>query len=347
MNEKNYHSYDEIHSQHDSIKKTVDYILDNEKVIADFFAQQGDIVFVACGSSYWMSLSAHKTMHLFTGRRTFAVKAGDVVMCPQEYALQYENPIILCPSRSGRTKECLDAIDILRKHYPNSKVLSVIEYVENELSKKSELTLYIEWANETSVCQTRSFSNLYAAFITIAAIIGNKKDFIEQIKKYLEKAPFLCKKHEEKVRAIADPKVITDVVTLGGGLQYGVVVEGAYIVIEMAEFASNYYQLLEYRHGPIVTSGKGTAVFICVSGQADEIEAKMAAEIRETGAKVFAVACSEQSWADYTFALEDNYEKEFVALHFVFILQSFAYHFSLAQNKNPDSPGNLVPFIVY
>ena len=347
MSGKKYHSHDEIHLQYTSIRQTAEYIFNNNSIIKDFFAEPGDVVFVACGSSYWMSLSAHKTMHLFTDRRTFAVKAGDIVMCPEEYTSQYENPVILCPSRSGRTKECLDAIDILQKAYPGCRVLSVVEYKENELSKKSDLTLYISWANETSVCQTRSFSNLYAAFITMAAVIGNKKEFAEQFKLYLNNAPLLYTKHESKIQALADPESVTSLVTLGSGLQYGVVVEGAYIVIEMAEFASNYYQLLEYRHGPIVTSDKNTAVFICSGGQTPEIEAKMAADIRETGAKVYAVACSDEHWADYTFSLEGGYVKELVALHFVFILQSFAHHFSIARGKNPDSPGNLVPFIVY
>ena len=34
------------------------------------------------------------------------------------------------------------------------------------------------------------------------------------------------------------------------------------IVTEMAEQPANYYQLLEYRHGPIVAAGKNTVVFI-------------------------------------------------------------------------------------
>jgi len=40
-----------------------------------------------------------------------------------------------------------------------------------------------------------------------------------------------------------------------------------------------------------------------------------------------------------------DYPKEAIALHFIFVLQLFAHHFSIARGKNPDSPGKLLPFI--
>lgn len=347
MSNHNFYSHEEIHGQYISLGLTLDYILKNEKSIKNFFEQPGDIVFLASGSSYWMSLSAHKTMHLFTGRRTFAVMAGEIVMCPDEFIKLFESPMILVPSRSGLTQECLEAIDILIEAYPSARILSVTEYTENKLMERSDLHLSIGWANERSVCQTRSFSNLYLAFITIAAIVGERKGFIKQLRNYLAHAPALYAMHENDIKSIISENQITSLVTLGSGLQYGVAIEGAYIVIEMAEFSSNYYQLLEYRHGPIVTAGKGTAVFICANGQLQETESKLAAEIRETGACVYLVTCSPQDWADHTFSLESEYAKEIVSLHFVFVLQSFAYHFSIARMKNPDKPGNLTPFISY
>jgi len=339
-----YLSHEEIHKQYISLGQTLEYILENKPRIIDFFAGSaaGDIVFIACGSSYWMSLSAHKSFKLKTKRRSYAVKAADVVLCPEEFTGLYDNPIFICPSRSGRTKELLDALDILQASYPGSRVLSITEYVENDLCAKSDLALNINWANEKSVCQTRSFSNLYTACITIAAMISGDCAFIENLRKYLENAPDLYAEHESAVREIADASKIKSLITLGGGLQYGLVIQGAYIVIEMAQFNANYFQLLEYRHGPIVTADSETAVFIC-SGISDEHERKIAGEARAAGAKVYSVGTA----ADHTFVLDGSYSKEIIALHFGFVMQSFAYHFALSHGKNPDSPGNLVPFIVY
>ena len=342
-----YLSHGEIHTQYIALEKTLDYMLNNASKIQEFFADDGDIVMLACGSSYWMSLSAHKTIKVKTDRRAYALKAGDVVLCPEEYTGMFNNPVFLCPSRSGLTGELLDAVDIMLSLYPGAKVFSITEYENNKLAVKSDLALSIPWANEESVCQTRSFSCLYLAFTTLGAILGNDDAFICDLRTYLKSAPDLYREQEVKIRDIADPTKATSLVTLGGGLQYGVVVEGAYIVIEVAEFLANYYQLLEYRHGPIVTAGKGTAVFIC-AGMSSMHEAKMAKEIKDTGANVYVIKPGEAvSFADHTFSCGDVTDKEIIALHFIFVLQSFAYYFAIARGKNPDNPGNLVPFIVY
>lgn len=341
-----YHSHNEIHNQDTSLKQTFDYVLANAKEIKNFFAPRGDIVFVGCGSSYWMSLSAHKTMKIKTGRRTYAVKAGDVVLCPEEFTGLYDNPVFFCPSRSGKTGEVLDAVDILKAAYPGSRVFVIDIYPGSALGRKADMSINIGWANEESVCQTRSFSNLYLASIAIAAILGGDENFIAECKKYLGAAPALYINHEKAIRRLIETSTIASVVALGGGLQYGVVIEGAYIVIEMAEFASNYYQLLEYRHGPIVTATPESLVFIC-SGISDEHEKKIALETKAVGAKVCAVTNGPVDWADYVFSLDGSHCKEILAMHFVFVMQSFAHHFSVARGKNPDSPGNLVPFILY
>ena len=344
--ENQYLSYGEIHRQYISLGRTLGYVMENKSQIADFFPKSGDIVFVACGSSYWMSLSAHKTMKLKTGRRSYAVKASEVVLCPEEFGGLYDDPIFVCPSRSGKTQELLDAVDILKSIYPKSRVMSIVEYADNNLGEKSDLTLNIHWANEDSVCQTRSFSSLYVACIAIAAVLGGDMAFISGLEKYLQNAPALYLEHEAKIRELADAKEVKSLVALGSGAQYGLVVEGAYIVIEMAQFDANYYQLLEYRHGPIVTARPGTAVFVC-SGANEAHERKIAGEIRAAGARIYAVAPGGADWADYAFSLGDNYAKEITALHFVFVMQSFAHHFALSHGKDPDNPGNLVRYIVY
>ena len=341
-----YLSYDEIHGQHESLGRTLDYILENKNKIADFFSGAGDIVFVACGSSYWMSLSAHKSMKLKTGKRSYAVKAAEVILCPEEFTGLYDNPVFVCPSRSGKTKEVLDAIDALRGMYPGSRVFSVIEYLENELGAKSDMVLNINWAAEQAVCQTRSFSNLYLCFISIAALLGGDDAFIANLREYIKNAPSLYAKHEAVVRGLADASKVKSLVTLGSGLQYGTAVQGAYIVIEVAQFNANYFQLLEYRHGPIVTATAETAVFMC-TGACGQNERKIAGEARAAGAKVYAVAPGELDWADYTFAMGGCYAKEIIGLHFTFVMQSFAYYFALSHGRNPDKPGDLVQFIIY
>jgi len=209
---KEYLSYAEIHKQYEQLRKTLAYITEKADVIHEFFQTEGDIVFVASGSSYWMSLSAHKTMKLKTGRNAYAVKAGDVLLCGEEFAGIYKNPIIICPSRSGHTSEVIEALKILRKHYPSMKVLSIVEYVDSPLEKLSDLALHISWAGEESVCQTRSFSCLYLASILIAGIASNDMQIFNDVERYLSIAPALYTEHESVIDGLINEGKMTSLV---------------------------------------------------------------------------------------------------------------------------------------
>lgn len=341
-----YHCYDEIHKQYVELKKTLNYIEDNRTQIKKFFEEnQGDIVFIACGSSYWMSLSAKSTMKLKSKRNTFAVKAGDIVLNEDEYIGMFRNPVFICPSRSGSTGEVLQAIDILKKQYPGAKIFSLIEYENSELEKVSDMCLLLQWANEVAVCQTRSFSSLYLSCILIADIVAGETVLFEQAEKYIEAAPSLYERDEPILKEIIEKNDIKTLVSLGSGVQYGVCIEGAYIVIEVAEFASNYFQLFEYRHGPIVLTDQNTAVFIVSSKKSREYEDKIIHEIKKYTDMVYVVSDKASPHAQHTFTLEQDFSDEIVALHFIFCMQSVSYRVAVKHGKNPDEPGDLVPFI--
>jgi fructoselysine-6-P-deglycase FrlB-like protein len=88
-------------------------------------------------------------------------------------------------------------------------------------------------------------------------------------------------------------------------------------------------------------------VFICSGRDSTPHEAKIAEETRKTGALVYAVSEKDEKYADITFSMNGSFEKELIALHFVFVMQSFAHFFSIKRGCDPDHPGDLIPFIMY
>lgn len=341
-----YESWKEISSQSDALACTCSRILESADAIRSVLDKPGEVVFVACGSSYWLSLAGARTLQLQTGRRTTAVKAGDVVMNPREYSSVYQNPILICPSRSGRTAEQIEAIKIMRNAYGNIPVFSIVEYDETELEIISDLTIRLPWANEKTVCQTRSYSCLYLSVVLIAALLSEHKGLLDGMKSYLKATPALYQKGGKALEKIVESfKDFDYLISLGSGRQYGVAIEGAYIGIEMAQLKANYYSVLELRHGPIVTVGKGTLVAILSNGEARSLEESMAADVRRHGGKVLAVMGNGGfANADWLFETGD-YPTEAVALHYIFLLQAFACLQAVRLSLNPDSPGDLVPYI--
>ncbi|NLC69230.1 MAG: SIS domain-containing protein, partial [Clostridiaceae bacterium] len=311
-----------------------------------------EAVFVACGSSYWMSLSACMTFEQKTGIRSFAVSAGDILMNPDYYSKCFNKLLIIAPSRSGRTTEVLKAIEILKNAYGEIRVLSIVEYTGSPLENLSDSTITLHWANEESVCQTRSFSNLYLCMITMAALLGNDTKLFDDIEYYLNRAPGLFLTMEGKISSIVEGfKNCNYLVALGSGKQYGAAIEGAYIGIEMAVFPANYYSVLELRHGPIVRLDENSLVCIISNSNARNLEEGMAADAGKKGAKVLAIIDNGSfKNADWVFSMKNDSEPgviapEVVALYGIAIFQAFAYYKSIQLGLNPDNPPQLVPYI--
>jgi glucosamine--fructose-6-phosphate aminotransferase (isomerizing) len=349
-----YKSYNEIFMQHESLKKTYDTVIAKKDEIIRFFSSgsEKEVVFVACGSSYWMSLSAHMTFAEKTGMRSFAVSAGDILMNPEYYSKCFEKPLIIAPSRSGKTTEVLKAIEILRKAYGETRVFSIVEYKDSPLENISDSTIALPWANEESVCQTRSFSNLYLCMIAISALLGNDTKLINDITCYLNSAPELFLTMEKKISSIVqDFGSCNYLVALGSGKQYGVAIEGAYIGIEMAAFPANYYRVLELRHGPIVRLDENSLVCIISNSESRNYEEDMAADTKKKGAKTIAIIDSgDFKNADWIFNIRNDSDvkviaPEVVALYGVAVFQAFAHYKAVQLGLNPDSPPQLVPYI--
>jgi fructoselysine-6-P-deglycase FrlB-like protein len=95
-----------------------------------------------------------------------------------------------------------------------------------------------------------------------------------------------------------------------------------------------------------VTAGTGTLLAICSNSTGLAHEEKMAQEAAVYGAQILAVVANQGfEQARWRFTLNGDYPVEAVALHFVFILQSLAYHIAVHRGLDPDHPGDLVSFI--
>ena len=343
-----YQAYNEIFKQGESLKKTYEHLTDNKENIRSFFngIEFDEAVFVACGSSYWMSLSACMTWQELLKKPCHAVKSGDVVLSPEFYKNAYKKPLFIVPSRSGRTSETLMAVKMLKEKY-NAPVFAIVAYDDSPVALLSDFTININWANEISICQTRTFNNLYVVSLLTADIIAGDGSLSSEIKDYIDNFDEYAQAGEDTIkRLIEDFPGCKTLVSLSAGKQYGIAIEGAYIAVEMAQFNGLYYGLLEYRHGPIVTADETVLVSILSTIDNNGHEEKLAEEIRKTGAKVLAVTSGYNFInADYRAGLNKKVCREALALYGMFTLQAFAYYKACDLSRNPDKPKELVSFI--
>lgn len=343
-----YHSLTEIFGQGDSLAKTYAYIMGRRGEIEAFFASApyGEAVFLGCGSSYWSSLSSCVTFQRATGIRASAATSGDVLMNIDQAVPAYRKPILILPSRSGSTSETVEVAKRFRSTHA-CRALSITEYENSPVAALSDLNLFIPWANETSVCQTRSFSNLYLAEMLVAGIAGHDERLLAELGKYTETAGQLLSEAQPRLeKLVAEFSECAALVTLGNGAALGAAIEGAYIAIEMASFPSNYYPTLELRHGPIVMCGKETLVAVFSGGNRVDLDENMARDARAKGSRVLHIGARPGfANCNYSFTLGFDAGQETVGLFGVAIMQGFAHFKSVALGLDPDNPSELVPWI--
>lgn len=340
-------SHNEIFNQGKSLESTYRFMNESEKKIKEFFSANEfhDIIFLACGSSYWLSLSASMNFSEAFGRPCYALKSGDIVLNKEYYRNLYNKPLVIAPSRSGSTSETLMAIDFFKKYY-NSPVIIIVGYPNAPLIAKSDFNLEMPWITEESICQTKAFSNLYLSTVLMSAFLNQNTSLVGELWKYIQEFNKISRFTEKKItNIISDFPDYSSLYVLGNGKQYGVAIEASYINIEMAIVPSGYFGTLEFRHGPIVMCSPQTLVVIISNGQESSYENTLSKEIRATGAKVLVISSDSASIeADYRFTCH-FLEPEIIALFGVFVMQGMAYYKALRKGLNPDHPGNLVQWI--
>lgn len=338
-------SYQEILYGYQSMKHTYEYILNNKEWIYASFLDRNDIVFLGCGASYWASVSGAAIMQKKLGRKITLLKAADVVMSEDSYKYLYDSPLFIVPSRSGESKETLLAVNILKKAYPDNRVLSISMFENNSLMKISDVPLYLPWSEEESVCSTRSFNNIYLTMLLTAMIL--KGEELDEFDRFFAMAQSVYHRLDEEAKKIVESMEYPQIVTLGAGVQYGAVIAGAYILVEMAQWLTSFYQTLEFRHGPIVTAKKGSWIFISsLNPHNHDLEDGLIKEIIAQDAQVVLFGRSED--VDGVINVRTpEFCDELTGSLFTTFMQLIAYHFSLKLGLNPDKPGQLNRFITY
>ncbi|MBA2561907.1 MAG: SIS domain-containing protein [Chitinophagaceae bacterium] len=238
------------------------------------------------------------------------------------------------------------AIDIF-KQQSECCVLGIVEYDDAKLSEYADLLLSIPWANETSICQTQSFSNLYLVCILTAALLKDDKCLLSDISDYISSFNSLSKHTENFIKDFfADHAYLTGLITLGNGKLFGVMCEGAYITVEMAQSPAHFFYTLEFRHGPIVLLDETYLVVLCSHSYQNELEENLIADIQKKGAKVLVIA-SENNLKNVNFILTPGkkYATEVLGLYASFVLQAIAYQKAIIMEVNPDKPKDLVAWI--
>jgi fructoselysine-6-P-deglycase FrlB-like protein len=257
-----------------------------------------------------------------------------------------ENSLIRAISRSGSTSEILNAIDIAKQNY-GASVLSIVCASDTGLAEKSDFVLEMPWAFDESVCQTRTVTNLYTANLMLVTFLCGDSGLLSETGKAIETGAGFVEQWTKKIEAASNGGW-DNVVILADGEIHGLSQEGALAFKEICNTHSNYYHVLDVRHGPMMRIDQKTLVILAFSNNDYRYQKDLVKDSIKNGATVIVYSSEAITPIDHV-ALHvysgETFDPAVMGIHFIFVCQIASLTHAAVTNIDPDNPENLRPWI--
>ncbi len=218
-----------------------------------------DVAVVGCGTSFYMA-QAYAALREAAGQgRTEAHAAS-------EFPLGRTYDRVVAISRSGTTTEVIELLEVLRERGQRST--AIVATGGTAIPELATECLLLPEVDEQSVVQTRFATTTLAL---LRATLG--EDLTTAVAQARE---VLAEDERSALEGVIDAEQITFV---GRGWTVGLANEAALKLRESAQFWTESYPAMEYRHGPIsiATAGRATWAF-------GEVPDGLAEDVTATGA---------------------------------------------------------------
>jgi glucosamine--fructose-6-phosphate aminotransferase (isomerizing) len=314
------------------------------KQLSKLFFPRSPWLFIACGSSYYLSqvVSTLWTSQLQVS--CSAVPASEFLFAPEETLRRTGARQVVLVSRSGETTEVLRAAKVLQADR-SIVTLGVTCNAESPLEKLCARTLKLTWADEKSTVMTRSFTSMLLAFEQLGAEFAGDAELVSALGRLPEKVQPWLEANAGKIQDFAGKRRFADFIFLGQGAHYWMAQEAGLKITEMSSSYAQAYHTLEFRHGPRSIASRDTLITFLLSEAAAKEETLLASEMKELGAATFVVTnrATEalQRASDLLIELRLD-EAEFARLAPLAIpAQLLGAAVGLRKGLDPDTPKNL------
>jgi fructoselysine-6-P-deglycase FrlB-like protein len=264
--------------------------------VAHQLPQPGErVAVVGCGTSWFVAMS-YAVLREQAGHGVTDAFAGS------EYPRSREYDRVLAISRSGTTTEIIELLTAL----PGTKTTLITAVADSPAAGVADETVAMPFADEQSVVQTRFATS------TLALLRAHLGEDVETLA-------------EQGAAALEIP--IDDLLDadqcsfLGRGWAVGLTYEAALKTREAAQFWSESYPAMDYRHGPIAIAQPGRLVWTLGPAPVG-----LADEVAETGARFVA--------------------HDLDALAALVVAQRFAVGLAKARGLDPDNPRSLTRSVI-
>ena len=311
------------------------------------------VVLIGCGSAFYACLSGRIALE------HWARMPAEVEIASEfryRDAVLGEQTLVVAVSQSGETVDTFHALREAQRR--GAKTIALTNVVDSLLAREADGVLYTRAGPEIGVASTKCHATQIALLQLFALHLARQRGTIEpeegrDLASRLLALPGLVDRAIARLDdyfSVADRLAeVQDVYFLGRHVGYGVALEGALKLKELAYVRAEAYPAGEMKHGPIALIEEG-AVVVAIATRGRLLEKVMAniAEVKARGATVV-VVCDEGD--EETKAVADEFLEIPVVPALlspavaIVPLQALAYGVARARGNDVDRPRNLAKVV--
>ncbi|MFQ5604883.1 MAG: SIS domain-containing protein, partial [bacterium] len=132
--------------------------------------KDSEVVFIGCGTSYYLALSAASIFTTITHQKARAIPSSDVFLFSESIFSSKCDYLAVLISRSGKTTETVWAARYIKENL-RIETLALTCYPANDLVDICHRNLVVSGASEQSVVMTKSFTSMLLMCILMACLV--------------------------------------------------------------------------------------------------------------------------------------------------------------------------------
>jgi len=344
MVKKGTNTYHEIISQPKVWKKTFNQFTTIDTTTWPVGQYFDHVLFIGCGSTYYLSIWGARTVQ--EKKRWFScpLPASELLISRDNWFLDRKTNLVIAISRSGTTSETVKALKQFKK-LGRGDALSITCYPDSELTKITGKSIELHHAQEKSIAQTRSFTNMMLG-VSFFAERTVPTGLPENLSAQLED---LFDRKSKMISNLGRDTGINRLFFLGSGPRYGLACEAMLKMKEMSNSYSEAYHFMEFRHGPMSMVDANSLVIGLLGKEDPHLELDVLKDMKGLGAQILAIGqphhVNSQSWIDHIIPITFTGLGIYGDVLYLPLLQLMAYERSISKGLDPDHPTNLTSVI--
>lgn len=313
------------------------------------FSQHSRVLLIACGSSYYASLTAKYWFEKYAK-----------ILCEVDLAseFRYRDPVLnkddLCifVSQSGETSDTLAALNLTKSK--GCKTLAMVNVPESSMARAADHHILTLAGPEIGVASTKAFTAQLAVLCALALKAAEQRKLIENVCLFehfreLLHVPKLVAQVLQDVSLFDELGLrlsqTRDVLFIGRGTNYPIALEGALKLKEISYIHAEAYAAGELKHGPIALVDKVTPLIaIAPSDNWFEKTASNVQEVASRGAPIIILTDDpffEINSAEFHKVLLPKTTSLSACFIYTVAVQCIAYYTALHKGTDVDQPRNL------